>query len=88
VDAWLSIDALMTPSMTSHVVRRASMLRGSGIFRTFSSTFPHIAPMIKLFKQNVLSIKHKSSKQICGHAATCFGAICGLLGNIDDQHCK
>ena len=71
--------------MTSHVASRASSTQGSGMLRAFSHAFPHMALVIKAMKRRVLRVD-ASLANCTGHAATCFGAVCGLLG-IDEETC-
>ena len=78
VEEFCKVDAHLTSTMTSHVARRASMVQGSGMFRVFPSTFPEqLKPtIISKLKKCILSTKNPT---VCGHAATCWGCICGML---------
>ncbi len=77
VEKFCKVDAYLTTTMTSHVARRASMVQGSGMFRVFSTTFPEqLKPTISILKKRILS---SNNPMVCGHAATCWGCICGLL---------
>jgi len=84
-DEWEHIDSSLAANITSHVTGRASALQGSGILRAFAHTFPSIAPTVKIIKRRVLRSSAKKMQQR-GHAATCFGAVCGLL-KVDEQSC-
>lgn len=86
IDQWEAIDVALRATMTSHVASRASSTQGSGMLRAFSHAFPHIAPIIKAMKRRVLRVD-ASLANCTGHAATCFGAVCGLLG-IDEETCS
>ena len=74
----------MSATLTSHVSRRASSAQGSGMLRAYIQIFPHIAQPLKQIKKRILqntSINNnRNTLGVCGHAATCFGAVCGLLG--------
>jgi urease accessory protein len=83
---WELLDYGLRCNMSSHVASRASSTQGSGILRAFSSAFPHIAPAIKLLKKRILLLDQELS-DFSGHAATCFGAVCGML-NIDNETCS
>mmetsp|Transcript_37563 Transcript_37563/g.57250 ORF Transcript_37563/g.57250 Transcript_37563/m.57250 type:complete len:230 (+) Transcript_37563:348-1037(+) len=88
LNEWIALDSNLTVNLSSHVTRRASSLQGSGIFRAFGQMFPSINPAIKLLKRRVLKLMSSKSNEdeYRGHAATCFGAVCGLLG-MDDKSC-
>jgi len=85
VAKWEALDAMLSATMTSHVSRRASVAQGSGMIRAFMKIFPQIIFPLKRIKKSILqaSIVEKCDLNlfgVCGHAATCFGAVCGLLG--------
>lgn len=79
VDEWEKIDLEQSITITSHVAGRASSLQGNGMLRAFSYAFPHLSIIIKELRQRVLA---GSINEVIyrGHAATCFGAIAGMLG--------
>ena len=89
---WEKLDIELRAMMNSHVACRASTTQGSGMLRAFSSSFQNIAPVIKRLRKHILKMSPQSSSSLsqqidcCGHAATCFGAVCGLF-NIDDETC-
>lgn len=87
--SWERLDIELRAMMNSHVACRASTTQGSGMLRAFSSAFQTIAPVIKALRKHIIRMSPVLSAQqtdCCGHAATCFGAVCGLL-NIDNQNC-
>ena len=79
---WLKLDSMLSTTMTAQVTRRASIVQGTGMLRSFISSFPNIAPNLKLLKRCIIqnTIKCKSEN---GHTVTVFGAVCGLLGVSD-----
>jgi len=79
---WLKLDSMLSATMTAQVTRRASIVQGTGMLRSFISSFPNIAPNLKLLKRCIIqnTIKCKSEN---GHTVTVFGAVCGLLGVSD-----
>ena len=93
LDEWEKLDFNLNATLTSHVSRRASVVQGSGMLRAYIQIFPHIAIPLKRIKKRVLeastSGKFNSFYSFCvsGHAATCFGAVCGLLG-MDIKTCS
>lgn len=85
VSEWAYLDSILSATMTSHVSRRASTAQGSGMLRAYIKTFPCISQPLQQIKKTVLratiaSRDNFSSFGVCGHAVTCFGAVCGLLG--------
>lgn len=78
-DKWDVIDLQQSITMSSHVAARASSLQGSGLLRAFSSAFPHLSTIFIELKRRILlgSIDERIYR---GHAATCFGAVAGILG--------
>ncbi len=85
------LDIELCAIMNSHVACRASTTQGSGMLRAFSNAFQTIAPVLKVLRKHIIRmspVQLQSSYQTdcCGHAATCFGAVCGLL-NIDNKTC-
>jgi len=77
VDAWERLDNDLSAMLTSHVARRASSVQGSGILRAYSGVYSQIRDQILSLKSR---INDSSSSAGCrGQAATCFGAVCGLL---------
>jgi len=84
-----SLEKELRATMNSHVACRASTTQGSGMLRAFSAAFPDIAPVLKILRRRILRmtpILNASQTDCYGHAATCFGAVCGLL-NIDKETC-
>jgi len=86
IDKWEELDVALRATITSHVASRASSTQGSGMLRAFATSFPHIAPVVKAIKKRVLRVD-PSLSDCTGHAATCFGAVCGML-NIDEETCS
>lgn len=83
------LDKELCATMNSHVACRASTTQGSGMLRAFSAAFPDIAPVIKLLRRRLIQMTPcLSMSQIScyGHAATCFGSVCGLL-DINNEAC-
>jgi len=76
---WEKIDLEQSITITSHVAGRASSLQGSGMLRAFSSAFPHLSTMIKELRRRIF-VGSTDERIYRGHAATCFGAIAGILG--------
>ena len=77
VDAWEALDNDLSAMLTSHVARRASSVQGSGILRAYSGVYSQIRDQIQSLKSR---INDSASSTGCrGQAATCFGAVCGLL---------
>jgi urease accessory protein len=85
IDKWEELDIQQRVMMTSHVASRASTMQGSGMLRAFSKAFPQIEPGLKALKKRVLRVD-PTLADCTGHASTCFGAVCGMLG-IDDETC-
>jgi len=85
IEQWEKIDILLRNATTSHVANRSSTSQGFGMLRAFSVAFPHISPVVKALKRTTLKV-HSSLSDCTGHNATCFGAVCGLLG-IDEETC-
>lgn len=83
---WELLDYELRCNMSSHVASRASSTQGSGILRAFSSAFPHISPAVKLLKKRILLLDPELA-DFSGHAATCFGAVAGML-KIDNETCS
>ena len=85
IDEWLKLDIRLSATMTSHVARRASAMQGSGMLRAYIQSFPHISVPLKQIKKRVLKASAMTNSKsydlfgVDGHAATCFGAVCGLL---------
>ena len=86
VDEWEEIDRQLRATITSHVACRASTTQGSGMLRAFAAAFPNIAPVVKALKKRTLRVDSTLS-DCTGHAATCFGAVCGTIG-IDEETCS
>lgn len=85
IEQWVELDNLLRSTTTSHVANRSSTTQGSGMLRAFSIAFPRISPVVKALKRTTLKV-HSSLADCTGHNATCFGAVCGLLG-IDEETC-
>lgn len=83
---WELLDYRLRCNMSSHVASRASATQGSGILRAFSSAFPHITSAVKLIKKRILLLDPELA-DFSGHAATCFGAVAGML-KIDSETCS
>jgi urease accessory protein UreF len=87
---WEALDNELRATMNSHVACRASTTQGSGMLRAFSAAFPAICPVIKVLRRRIIRMTMPSSQinysDSSGHAATCFGSVCGLL-NIDNETC-
>ena len=79
VHEWDKIDLEQSITITSHVAGRASSGQGNGMFRAFANAFPHLSAIIKELRRCIL-IGSKDERIHRGHAATCFGAIAGMLG--------
>jgi len=73
VQEWNRMDQWLSANMTSHVTRRASLVQGSGMLRAYGHCYPHISAKLKQLNRSAAK-SHQG-----GHAATCFGATCGLL---------
>jgi urease accessory protein len=78
VGAWDALDRDLSVTLTSQVSRRASCSQGSGILRTFGGVYPQIRSQVESLRSRINSVSSASGNR--GHAATCFGAVCGLLG--------
>ena len=77
-DEWLRMDKHLSSTTTSQVSRRASCMQGSGWIRAATHCFPATRDSLKKLRQ-------LAAKTDGGHAATCFGAICGMLGVSPNQ---
>ena len=88
LELWEDFDNELRATMNSHVACRASTTQGSGMLRAFSSAFPHINSVIKVLRRHIIKMTPIQSLQsdCFGHAATCFGAVCGLL-DINNETC-
>lgn len=78
VDAWDALDRDLSVTLTSQVSRRASCSQGSGILRTFGGVYSQIRSQVESLRSRISTVPSTSGNR--GHAATCFGAVCGLLG--------
>lgn len=85
---WEQLDFELRATMNSHVACRASTTQGSGMLRAFSAAFPAISPVIKVLRRRIVKMMpiQISQADSSGHAATCFGAVCGLL-DINHETC-
>lgn len=85
---WERLDMELRATMNSHVACRASTTQGSGMLRAFSAAFPNISPVIKVLRRRIIKMMpiQVSQADSSGHAATCFGAVCGLL-DINNETC-
>lgn len=87
IEQWKKLDNLLRNSTTSHVANRSSTSQGFGMLRAFSIAFPHISLVVKALKRTTLKV-HSSLSDCTGHNATCFGAVCGLLGTDEETCCS
>jgi urease accessory protein UreF/urease accessory protein UreH len=78
IDAWDTVDRDLSITLTSQVTRRASCVQGSGILRTYGGVYSHIRNQVESLRSRINGTSSSSGNR--GHAATCFGAVCGLLG--------
>lgn len=83
VDAWDVLDRDLSVTLTSQVSRRASCSQGSGILRTFGGVYSQIRSQVESLRSRICTAPSTSGNR--GHAATCFGAVCGLLGVSSNQ---
>ena len=74
----IELDLALSTTMTSHVMRRASFVQGSGMLRAFTASFPELSFILKPLKRQLLK-KTVMTGIETGHAVTIFGAVCGLL---------
>eukprot|EP00816_Leptocylindrus_hargravesii_P003946 CAMPEP_0196825722 /NCGR_PEP_ID=MMETSP1362-20130617/93223_1 /TAXON_ID=163516 /ORGANISM="Leptocylindrus danicus, Strain CCMP1856" /LENGTH=195 /DNA_ID=CAMNT_0042206203 /DNA_START=300 /DNA_END=887 /DNA_ORIENTATION=+ len=82
IHQWMELDSKCDANITSHVMRRASSIQGSGMLRAYAAAFPSIALSLKVLKRHLMkSIAMEGRER--GHIPTIFGAICGLL-QLDD----
>lgn len=78
MEEWIAVDNLLTITMTSHVMRRASFVQGSGMLRAFTASFPSLNHILKAMKRRLMKESVIRGTE-CGHHITIFGAVCGLL---------
>jgi urease accessory protein len=83
---WETLDVELRATISSHVASRASTTQGSGLLRAFSASFSDIAPVIKALRRQIIIMSPSQTSDCCGHAATCFGAVCGLL-DVNNETC-